>query len=279
MNYLEFEITLTPNSQQIAEILMAELAEAGFESFAETETGLLAYIPENLNHEENIKTIITKNRFENCAISFTIKLIPAQNWNAIWEINFEPIIIKNKILVRAPFHLSNPKIKYEIVIEPKMSFGTGHHETTSLMLEQMLEFDLTGKTVLDMGCGTGILAIFAAQKNAKDVTAIDFDERAYENSNENIIRNNCKEIEVLIGDSASIPNKNYDIILANINRNVLLNDIKIYSKNLQTDNILILSGFYSEDILGIETEANINNLFMQKFKLKNNWAVCIFKKH
>ncbi len=279
MNYFEFEISITPNSLQITEIIIAELSEAGFESFSESETTLLAYIPEKSVSIEIINSILSEKRLENYSIRYRSKLIPAQNWNAIWESNFEPIIIKDNILVRAPFHLPNPKFKYEIVIEPKMSFGTGHHETTSLMLEQMLEIDLTGKTVLDMGCGTGILAIFAAQKNAKEVTAIDFDESAFENSKENIIRNNCKEIEVLIGETSSIPKKNYDIILANINRNVLLNDIKIYTKHLQTDNLLILSGFYSEDISGIEAEANINKLFMQKFNLKNNWAVCIFKKH
>ncbi len=278
MNYIEFEISILPYYSEISEILIAELAEVGFESFSETTNSLLAYIPENLIEIENIKSILTKDRFDRILLSFTSKTIPAQNWNALWESNFEPIFIEDKILVRAPFHTIEKQFDHEIVIEPKMSFGTGHHETTALMMGQMLEINFKEKAVLDMGCGTGILAILSSQLGAKNVTAIDFDEWAYENSIENFKRNNCNNIKAIIGDASAIPDKIYQIILANINRNVLLTDISAYSKFMNAENILILSGFYSEDMEMIVKEAALYKLLINSHKIRNNWTVCVFKK-
>jgi ribosomal protein L11 methyltransferase len=278
LNYFEFEISILPYSSEISEILIAELAEVGFESFSETPSSLLAYIPENLMEIENIKPILTKDRFDRILLSFTNKTIPAQNWNALWESNFDPIFIEDKILVRAPFHTIEKQFEHEIVIEPKMSFGTGHHETTALMMEQMLEIDFNGKVVLDMGCGTGILAILASQLGAKNITAIDYDEWAYENSIENFKRNNCNNINAILGDASAIPAIIYQVILANINRNVLLTDISAYSKFMNAENILILSGFYSEDMEMIVKEAALHKLLINSHKIRNNWTVCVFKK-
>ena len=278
MDYFEVEITITPNLSEIAEIIIAELSEAGFESFVETETGVQAYIPARLYDGLDLNKILLSNRFDNSIITFSEKLIPAQNWNAVWESNFEPIYILNKILVRAPFHSITEKFQYEIVIEPKMSFGTGHHETTSLVMEQMLDLDFKQTTVLDMGCGTGILAILASKLGAKNIVAIDFDDWAYQNSEENFQRNDVEHILALCGDASIIPQQENDIILANINRNVLLADIGAYSKVLKQYGLLVLSGFYLEDVALIEQEANKHRLFIQNVNSKNNWAVCVLRK-
>jgi ribosomal protein L11 methyltransferase len=278
MDYFEVEINIAPYSVEISEILVAELGELGFESFVDTETGIQAYIPARLFEKTMLSKVFAPLRFENTVFSFSEKLIPAQNWNALWESNFEPIYISNKILVRAPFHNITEKYDYEIVIEPKMSFGTGHHETTSLVMEQMLNIDFQQNTVLDMGCGTGILAILASMLGASDIVAIDFDDWAYQNTIENFQRNNCEHILALCGDALAIPSKKFDTILANINRNVLLNDISKYTSVLKSNGILVLSGFYIDDVHLIEKEANRNNLTLQKVNSKNNWAVCIFIK-
>jgi ribosomal protein L11 methyltransferase len=279
MDYFELNIEITPYSETIAEILIAELSEIGFESFVDTSTGFQAYVAEKTFDEESLSAVLAKIIFEKYQIRLNKKLIPAQNWNAVWEHNFEPIFIQDKIAVVAPFHHISQQFEYQITIEPKMSFGTGHHETTSLMMEQMLLVDFTESTVLDMGCGTGILGILAAKMGAKDITAIDFDEWAYNNAIENFERNNCNSILTLLGDATIIPQKKYSIILANINRNVLLSDISNYAQVLDKNGLLLLSGFYSEDIPLIEQEANKSGLDLQIKNFKNNWSVCVFKKH
>jgi ribosomal protein L11 methyltransferase len=278
MDYFEVNITITPNNAEIAEIIIAELGEAGFESFVETETGIQAYISASLFNSIDLEIVLQSNRFSDSTITYAEKLIPAQNWNAVWESNFEPIHVLDQVFVRAPFHEADSKYRYEIVIEPKMSFGTGHHETTSLMMEQMLGFDFNKKLVLDMGCGTGILAILASKLGAIEIDAIDFDEWAYENSVENFQRNNCSHIQAKCGDVSAISNKLYDVILANINRNVLLADMKSYIKVLKSQGTILFSGFYMEDVSMIEAEANKFNLVLQKVNSKNNWAVCSFIK-
>jgi ribosomal protein L11 methyltransferase len=278
MDYFEYEILIQLFSEKKAEIIIAKLAEIGFESFEEADFCVKAYIPQNLFNEKNIAETLDNIKFEKTEISYSHKLIKAQNWNAVWESNFEPIYIEYKIFVRAPFHKPKGKFKHEIIIEPKMSFGTGHHETTSLMMEQMLNLDFRGKSILDMGCGTGILAILAAQLGAKNITAIDFDEWAYKNSIENFERNNCRLIKVIHGDATNIPDKKFDIILANINRNVLINDIKIYTEFLNPSGQLLISGFYNSDIPLIKDEANKQKLILISEKFKNNWAVCKFFK-
>jgi len=260
--------------QPAVEILIAELGFAGFESFVETEEGVSAFIQKeewNSSILENIQ-ILNSDEFE---ISFTFEEIEQTNWNSEWEKNFNPIIVDNICAVRAPFH-ERLNTTYDIVIEPKMSFGTGHHETTHMMIQHILKNDLIDKSVLDMGCGTGVLAILTEMKGAKPVDAIDIDNWCYLNSIENIERNNCKQISVFEGDVSLINNKTYDVIIANINRNILLKDIMTYSKSLSKKGILFLSGFYKNDIPVIEEECIKYDLKLEEIIVRNNWVALKF---
>lgn len=260
--------------QPAVEILIAELGFAGFESFVETEEGLTAYIQKeewNPSILENIQ-ILNSNEFN---ISFTFEDIEQTNWNAEWEKNFNPIVVDNVCTVRAPFHEKLNTI-FDIVIEPKMSFGTGHHETTHMMIQHVLKSNMTNKSVLDMGCGTGVLAILSEMKGASKIDAIDIDNWSYLNSIENVERNNCKHISVFEGDVTLIKDKTYDVIIANINRNILLNDIKAYSKSLNKGGILFLSGFYKKDIPILEEECVNNDLILQEKLEKNTWVALKF---
>jgi len=260
--------------QPAVEILIAELGFAGFESFVETEEGVSAFIQKeewNSSILENIQ-ILNSDEFE---ISFTFEEIEQTNWNSEWEKNFNPIIVDNICAVRAPFH-ERLNTTYDIVIEPKMSFGTGHHETTHMMIQHILKNDLIDKSVLDMGCGTGVLAILTEMKGAKPVDAIDIDNWCYLNSIENIERNNCKQISVFEGDVSLINNKTYDVIIANINRNILLKDIMTYSKSLSEKGILFLSGFYKNDIPVIKEECINYDLKLEEIIERNNWVALKF---
>jgi len=276
MNYIAYIFIISPKKktllklQTAMEILIAELGEVGFESFVENENGVAAYIQKQDWHEAILEQIQILQSDE-LEITYDIEEIEQVNWNMEWEKHFEPIQVDDIVSIRAPFH-ENPNLKYDIVIEPKMSFGTGHHETTHLMIQQLLELDVTGKTVLDMGCGTGILAIFAEMRGATKLDAIDIDTWCYENSIENVERNNCKNIQVFEGDANLLGNKKYDVIIANINRNILLQDISTYSNCLEQNGILLLSGFYREDIPFIEEAASQNNLMLQKTLERNNWV-------
>ena len=257
MNYISYTFEIAPKTltvQTAIEILIAELGAAGFESFTENEEGVIAYIQKN-DWNSEILNDIQLLQSEEVVISYDIKEIEQVNWNSEWEKNFEPIQVDGLVSIRAPFH-EDPHLKYDIVIEPKMSFGTGHHETTYLMIQHLMDMDLKGKTVLDMGCGTGILAIFAEMKGAKLLDAIDIDNWCYENSLENVERNHCEHISVFEGDASLLKDKKYDVIVANINRNILLQDIGIYAQSLNENGILLLSGFYTEDIPVIEEEAS-----------------------
>lgn len=278
MDYIELKCIISnSNISEISEILIAELNEVGFESYTEIQNGINAYIPQNIFDNEKIKNLQI-NSFPDCTIEYSWQIIKAQNWNAIWESNFEPISIENECFVRAPFHQKQNQFTYDIIIEPKMSFGTGHHETTSLMLKAMLSMDFNDRIVLDMGCGTGVLAILASLKKAKNIIAIDIDEWAFENTIENIARNNCHNIEVFKGDAALINQKLFDIILANINRNILLEDIKHYSKTLKRNGILLLSGIYENDLDVIKKEAENQHLKFEMYDSKNNWVAARFIK-
>jgi len=272
MNYISYTFKILPISlpiQTAIEILIAELGAAGFESFTENETGVIAYIQKNDWHGD-ILDDIQLLQSEEVEITYDIEEIEQVNWNSEWEKNFNPIQVDDLVSIRAPFH-KNPNLKYDIVIEPKMSFGTGHHETTHLMIQHLIDLDLKGKTVLDMGCGTGILAIFAEMKGAEKLDAIDIDPWCYENSLENIKRNQCKNIKVYEGDASLLSQKKYDVIIANINRNILIQDISIYAKSLNKNGSLLLSGFYSEDIPIIDEEAGKSKLKLVKKLVKNNW--------
>ncbi|PWK18323.1 50S ribosomal protein L11 methyltransferase [Xanthomarina spongicola] len=271
--YIGYEFKVSP-LQPATEILIAELGYAGFESFVETDEGVTAYIQKDEWHDAILEDIqiLDSDEFE---ISFTFNEIEQVNWNQEWEKNFNPIVVENLCSVRAPFH-EKPTTKYDIVIEPKMSFGTGHHETTHMMIQYILKNDFEGKSVLDMGCGTGVLAILAEMKGANPVDAIDYDNWCYLNSLENVARNNCKHITVLEGDANLLVDRKYDVIIANINRNILLNDMEQYTKCLNPNGVLFLSGFYVDDIPIIEAECNKFQLNLVESIEKNQWVALKF---
>ena len=267
--YIGYEFKVTP-LQPGVEIIIAELGFAGFESFVETEEGVTAYIQkEEWNHDIlNDIQILESDEFE---ITYTFNDIAQVNWNEEWEKNFSPIVVDDLCSVRAPFH-EKPDTIYDIVIEPKMSFGTGHHETTHMMIQHLLKNDFKDKSVLDMGCGTGVLAILAEMKGAKPIDAVDFDNWCYLNSIENVERNNCKHITVIEGDASVLINKKYDIIIANINRNILLNDMAVYASCLNKKGLLFLSGFYKEDIPMIQQACEKHMLKFEEKLERNNWV-------
>ena len=278
MDYIELQCKISSEKiQDISEILIAELNEIGYESYDETDEGINAYILEKFFDLSKVKNLQV-NQIPGVKISYSHEIIKTQNWNQVWEKNFEPILIEDKCIIRAPFHTNTPKAPYEIIIEPKMSFGTGHHETTYLMLKTMLEIDFSDKTVLDMGCGTGVLAILASLKNAGEITAIDIDEWAYNNTLENIKKNNCTNINVYQGDASLLKNQKFDIIVANINRNILMDDIKHYSAVLNSNGILLLSGIYDKDMPMIRDVTSENNLDYISHIEKHSWVAVKFHK-
>jgi len=267
--YIEYNFKIKP-LQPASDILIAELGEAGFESFVENEEGILAYIQkEDWHHDilENIQ-ILKSAQFH---MAHTFKEIAQENWNETWEHNFSPIQIDGRCAVRATFH-KKYEVDYDIVIEPKMSFGTGHHETTHMMLQFILDHDFEGKSVLDMGSGTGVLAILAAMKGASHIDAIDIDNWCYLNAQENVVRNDCAQINVYEGDSRLLGNRKYDIILANINRNILVEDIPVYARNLNKDGILFLSGFYADDISIVSEKCLESGLRFKNNRERNRWV-------
>ncbi len=273
-NYLEFNFKIQP-LQPWNEILMAELIEIGFDSFTEEYDGILGYVQEELFKEDELKNIPLMNSSE-VSIKYTFEKMPNINWNEEWEKNFSPINVADKVLIRAEFHESKPEL-HEIIIQPKMSFGTGHHPTTHLMIQQMLDMDFSGKTVLDMGCGTSVLAIFAKQKGAEKVVAIDIDEWSVENSNENAFRNSVV-LEISQGTAENLGSENFDIILANINRNILISDIPTYVSVLNKGGKLLLSGlcfFDVEDILEVCTEQNLKLIHKQQ---REEWMSLLLEK-
>ncbi len=273
-NYLEYKFRVDP-IKPAAEILIAELAALGFESFVESEDGVSAYIQKGDWNEALIQEvgILTKPEFK---ITYEFTELAKENWNAVWEANFEPIAIEGLCTVRAPFHKRREAV-YDIVIEPKMSFGTGHHETTYMMLQLLLDINCKEKKVLDMGCGTGVLAILAAMKGAKAVDAIDVDPWAYQNTQENTLRNTQEGIKVRQGDVNLLREEMYDCILANINRNILLEDISQYSMHLVSGGLLCLSGFYQDDLPLISAKCAQNGLEYIRQLSKNSWVAAVYR--
>ncbi len=272
--YIGYDFTVNP-LQPGTEILIAELGYAGFESFVETEDGVTAYIQKD-EWDAAILEDINILDSEEFKIEYTFSEIEQINWNSEWEKNFDPIEVDGKCTVRAPFHPAK-NFEYEIVIEPKMSFGTGHHETTFMMLQFILENNFENKTVLDMGCGTAVLAILAEMRGASKLDAIDIDEWCFENSQENIQRNNCRAISVYLGDASLLKGKKYDVLIANINRNILLNDMQTYRESLNDNGELYLSGFYKEDLPIIKESCNNLGFTFVENKEKNNWVAAKFK--
>jgi len=267
--YIEYNFTVNP-PQPASDILIAQLGEVGFESFVEEEDGVLAYIQKTDWSDVILESIAILNH-PNFKISFVLKEIEQENWNATWEQNFQPIIVNNVCMIRAPFH-EKQDVAYDIVIEPKMSFGTGHHETTHMMLQHILELQLEGMSVLDMGSGTGVLAILAAMRGAKPVDAIDIDNWCYLNAKENVARNSVDFINVYEGDANLLDAQRYDLIIANINRNILLEDIGKYVRCLNPKGVLLLSGFYKEDLELISQKCKKEGLRFEKSIEKNKWV-------
>lgn len=282
MTYTEVTFTIQPYTEAIADALISELGQLGYDGFSCTENGFITYIKSKDFSEKDICELQVLQYFsEQYQISFTTKLIEDQDWNKVWEENFTPIIVDGRIHVRAGFHAPLPDIEYEILIEPKMSFGTGHHATTTLMLRTILRLaeQIKDKKVLDMGCGTGILSIMAAKTGAAQVTGIDIDEWAFNNATENIRNNRLENITIKIGD-ASLLQKEYsfDFIFANINRNILLNDMHFYTPHLHSGGYLIMSGFYLKDLPLIRTEAESLGLVFKDYLEEKEWvAACFYK--
>ncbi len=273
--YIGYNFKISP-LQPATEILIAELGYAGFESFVETSTGVSAYIQKDEWSKDILNDIYVLNSDE-FEISFEFEEIEQVNWNKEWEKNFDPIVVDDKCCVRAPFH-EKLDVDYEIVIEPKMSFGTGHHETTHMMIQHLMQMNVKGKKTLDMGCGTGVLAILAEMRGAEPIDAIDIDNWCYLNTIENVERNNSQQITAFEGDASLLIGKNYDLIIANINRNILINDMSKYANCLTNDGDLLLSGFYLEDLdLIKETCAKLDLVYQHNF-LRNNWVAAHFKK-
>lgn len=266
--YIKVDIAVNENEQ---ELVMAELLVIGYDSFAEHIQMLEAYVEKSLFSESELKEVLQNI---NPAYTYSFAEMPNINWNEEWEKNFEPLVIADQCYVRASFHPERPEFKYEVVINPKMSFGTGHHATTSLMLEYELETDLTDKTMIDAGCGTGILSILAQKKGAKKIYAFDIEDWAFENLIENCNLNGCDRIETGQGTITEIISADIqvDILLANINKNVLLAEMDEYNKRLLPGGLLFLSGFYEEDINDILTRAEGAGFKKESFKVKDRWV-------
>lgn len=280
MNYIEVTFICNPCSEVITEVLSAQLSEIGFESFVNTEKGIAAYIQEGFFDKDAIDSVLREFPID-AEISYSEELIVDRNWNEEWEKNyFQPLVIDDKCIIRSTFHKDTTSFDYNIYIDPKMSFGTGHHQTTELMIREILKEDFEGKAVLDMGCGTAILAILASMRGANPILAIDIDEWAYDNAKENLELNHISNIDVQIGGAEllDVAKASFDIVLANINRNILLNDISSYTSVLNTGGLLYMSGFYIEDIPAITEECNRNGLTFIHSESKDNWAVVKFTK-
>ena len=273
MNYISVSFYYQP-LQPWTDILVAYLSEIYFESFVENNSGMDAYIEEHYFDTKSIDRICKSLQ---CPIKYQFQRIEQENWNTKWETSFEPVIIDHFCGIRADFH-SPLNVEFELVITPKMAFGTGHHLTTSGMIKSMRSMNLKSQKVLDMGCGTGVLAILAEKMGATSILAIDIDEWAYQNAKENIQKNNCQYIQLEKGGSEKIEGV-FNCILANINRNILINDLSTYATHLDNNGVILLSGFYESDLDKITKEANSNALAYESHFSQDNWTVARFKKH
>lgn len=270
MDYFEFVFKVDSNEDYQKDLLLQAVAEAGFDSFEDTEEGFKAYIPKHLFNQDLLDESLAIYK-EVFLFSYSNMPVAGKNWNEIWESNFQPISIGETCYIRATFHESRPEVPFEIVIDPKMSFGTGHHQTTTMMLQFILANPPKGKIVLDMGCGTAILGILASKMGAQEVCAIDYDPVCYDSAIENANLNNCS-LMVLCGSKEVIPTRQYDVIYANINRNILLDQFERYAEVLKKDATLYLSGFYQEDIPVLMEKANSLGLTYIDEQSIDNWA-------
>ena len=280
MKYLEFIFRTTPCTETVNDVLSAVLADAGFESFVERPDGIAAYIQADLYKEENLRQAIADYPLPGTDITYSYTEAEDKDWNEEWEKNFfQPIVIGDRCVIHSTFHQDVPQAEYDIVINPQMAFGTGHHETTSLIIGELLDTDLQGKRVLDMGCGTSILAILARMRGASSCTAIDIDDWCVRNSLENIALNHLDGIHVYQGDASSLTDKGpFDVVIANINRNILLADMRHYVARMSQGAMLLISGFYTEDIPTLRSEAERLGLHYTEKREKNHWATLAFTK-
>lgn len=274
MNYVQLNFNIS--DENIRDMLLAFLSQMDFDTFEEHKRGLSAFISERKFDEAPVKDILKKDVFS--GVGFEKHLVSEQNWNKIWEQNYKPVIIADRCIIKAPFHKIQNRYEFELLIEPQMSFGTAHHETTALMLELMLNIDFNNKAILDIGCGTGILSVFAAMKNAKEIIAIDNNIWAYRNSLHNMKLNRVENIQVIEGDASSIPDQKYDLILANINRNVLLEDIPAYHTTIGNNGKILLSGFLNADYKDIHNLVSQFGYKQVNKLLKNDWVAVEFSK-
>lgn len=275
MNYIEVSFQISP-LQPASEILMAELSLLPFESYLEEDDGLKAFIQKPDYYKGILNEVdILKNPEFN--ISYKITEIEDQNWNAKWESEYEPVLIDDRCYIRAPFHNSK-EVEYEIIIEPQMSFGTAHHETTHQMIQLLMNEDVDGKRVLDMGSGTAVLAILASKKGAAHIDAIDIDEWAFNNAQDNVTKNKLNNIKVLMGGAELLTDQQYDLVLANINKNILLADMHHYEKVMADHAKILFSGFYEYDLNDIKQKAESLNLKYVSHSVKNKWTAAVFEK-
>ena len=275
MDFIELSVEAP---RELADILVAELAEVGFDTFEDNDAGFCAYITEEAFNSDAVEEIVA--RYSGIGnLTHSHRVITRQNWNAEWEKNFQPLVIADRVSVRAPFHPAPAGVDYDIVIMPRMSFGTGHHETTALMLENQLGVDHRGRRVLDMGTGTGILAIMAELLGARQVLAVDTEPWTVENARDNAAENQCRNIECRLGGVETLVDEApFDLILANINRNVLLEDMHEYARLLPSGRPILFSGFYEEDLAQITAEAARQGLRYQRHRTLRNWVSALFEK-
>lgn len=274
------EVTIPIKQAELSEILVAELSQIGYDSFAEYPDRLEAFIETDLFHSSNLEEILRK--YESSGVKeYSHILMEDKNWNEEWEKNFEPVVIENKLRIRATFHPIDPSMEWEIVIDPKMSFGTGHHETTALVMANQTEMSFTGKTVLDVGCGTGILSVLASMKGAVKIIAIDNNPWCIENTTENLSLNHIINCDIRFGTISETVNseERFDIILANITRNVVLTELPLYAACLNSGGILVLSGFFEHDLDEIFEHTELCGLIYKTRKNKNNWISPVFTKN
>lgn len=278
MKYSAVTFTSSAMEEWQKDLLVAELANLGFDTFEDQDQGFVAYVPSASLDIQALETLLL-NEAGDYDLSYDVQELEQQNWNQLWESNFSPIIVDDQCYVRATFHEDRPEFPYQIIIDPKMSFGTGHHQTTSMMLSFILENDFEGKRVLDMGCGTGILAILAAQRGAKDLLAVDYDPICVESVKENKVLNNVPNITEKLGSKEAIEGLKFDVILANINRNILLDQLEVYAQDLGSAGKLYLSGFYDGEDLSILTEkAKSLGFDYQDKKVLDTWCAAKYIK-
>ncbi len=272
-DYIEVRFDLAPCGEVETDVLAALLCEIDYESFVPDEKGLVAYVKKELFDELKIKATLVDFPFDN-EISYKYEVVEGQDWNSEWEKNyFKPIIVKDQCVIHSSFHKDIPALPYDIVIDPKMAFGTGHHATTSLIIEQLLDMDLVDKTVVDMGTGTGILAILSSMRGASQITAIEIDPMAHANAIDNLKINNAESIQLILGDASALENlTNVDVFIANINRNIITQDISSYVSTLCDGSIILLSGFYESDIPVIMEYAEPLGLTYHSHTVKNDWS-------